>query len=456
MQIQPYTSKYNTYTQSNLLKSRNNYMSSTPLKQDQVSFGFRPMNALTDGLAKGMGSLGATRPVQRLVDFLKDRNYQQHLAAFVGVVLSSFYMIDTAKSKTIEKDQKMPLIVNQGAVCALSTIGAYTLDNYLDKHIANFKEKFDIANITDPKTRDMFARLYDNPEYLDVVKRRANDVKGERAVIEKLDKFVTDELFKSNVNTEEHLKKLLEQNDTDNIAKTLIEKIEKLQETNISKNGGNIGKIEKAKELFLNELNSSKTLREIYKDISKNYIEQVDLATITDKEAKRVFEKLKSNKNYLENVLRVKQLNESFIILDKMFEYNKGVETQLKKLVKSGNADDAVKNILEEISKLPKKLANAEGITIDKADKAKELFMAAKAKSKQLTEIFNKQSMTNAIKLVSNNDTKLSTLMNGFKIAKSLMIFAMIYRFISPVFATPLANSISERIEKKKQTAAAK
>ena len=455
MQIQPYTSKYNTYSQNNLLKNRKNTMKSTPLKQDQVSFGINPMNGLTDGLAKGMGALGATRPVQKRVDFLKDRNYQQHLAAFVGVVLSSFYMLDTARSKKIEKDQKMPLIVNQGAVCALSTIGAYTLDNYLDKHIANFKEKFDIANISDPKTREMFVKLYDNPEYLQTVKRRANDIKGEKAVIEKINKFVTDELFKSNTNTEEHLKNLLNKQDTDNIAKNLIEKIEKLQETNVSKNGAQIGKIEKAKELFLNEINSSKTLRDVYKDLGSKYIETVDLSAITDKETKRVFEKLKGNKSYLENVLRVNQLNESFGILDKMFEYNKGIEAKLKKLVKTGSADDTVKNIFEQISQLPKKLTDAKGITIDKADKAKEIFMKSKANSKQLTEIFNKQSMTNAIKLVSNNDTKLSTLMNGFKIAKSLMIFAMIYRFISPVFATPLANSISERIENQKKAKAA-
>lgn len=314
MQIQPYTSKYNLLKYSH----NNNNRYSTPLKGDVVSFGINPMGKITDGLAHGMGKIGATKPVQRLVDFLKDRNYQQHLAAFVGVMLSSFYMLDTAKSKKIEKDQKMPLIVNQAAVCALSTAGAYTLDNYLDRHIANFTEKFNIANISDPKTRKMFAKLHDNPEYLAVVKRRA-------------------------------------QNNP--------------------------------------------------------------------------------------------ELKKSFEILDKMFEFNAGVEKELKNIVKKGTADETVKNLMSQITQLGKQNG------MDKADKAKELFMAAKKNSKTLTNIFNKQSMTNAIKLTSNNDTKLSTLMNGFKIAKSLMIFAMIYRFIAPVVATPIANSISERIENKKKAA---
>ncbi len=326
MQVQPYTSNFNTLKYS---KNKNQYSRpyATSIGNSNVSFGISPMGKLTDGLAHGMGYLGAKKPVQRLVDFLKDRNYQQHLAAFVGVVLSSFYMIDTAKSKTIEKDQKMPLIANQATVCALSTAGAYTLDNFLDKHLAVFTEKFNIANISDEKTRKMFRKLYDNPEYLKVVKRKAQ--------------------------------------------------------------------------------NNSK-------------------------------------------------LKESFEILDKMFEVNKGVEKQLKNAAKEANADNIVKAVFEQIANLPKKITSESGDIIDRADKAKEIFMREMKNSKSLQRIFEKQSMTNALKLVSNNDAKLSTLMNGFKTAKSLMIFAMIYRFVAPVIATPIANSISAKLENRKKVDIAK
>jgi hypothetical protein len=280
------------------------------------------MEKVTDGLAHGMGKLGATSPVQKLVDFLKDRNYQRYIAAFVGVVLSSFYMLDTAKSKKIEKDQKLPLITNQAVVCGLSTLGAYTLDSYLDKKMENVITKFNIANISDSKTRKMFAKLYDNPEYLSVVKRAS------------------------------------------------------------SRN----------------------------QDLAKN-----------------------------------------LGILDKMFEFNPNIEKQLNNLVKKGTADEHVNSLVNQLSTLPKKLTCADGKVIDRADKAKELFMGLKSESKALTKIFNRQSIDNAVKLVSNNDDKLSSLMNGFKIAKSLMVFAMIYRFLSPVFATPLANGISEKIEARKK-----
>ena len=326
MQIQSYTSKLNTlkYNYNTNNRSNNRAIYSTPLKNDVVSFGINPMGKLTDGLAYGMGYLGSKRPVQKLVDFLKDKNYQQHLAAFVGIVLSSFYMIDTARSKTIEKDQKMPLIANQATVSALSTVGAYTLDNYLDKHLGVFTEKFNIANISDDKTRKIFTKLYENPEYLNVLKRKAK----------------------------------------------------------------------------------------------------------TDGELQKTFE-----------------------ILDKMFEYNKSVDKQLNVAVKKGTADDVVKSVVEQIKQLPKKLTTEDGQVIDRADKAKEIFMKELKNSEILQKIFNKQSMSNGLKYVSNNDVKLSTLMNGFKTAKSLMVFAMIYRFIAPVIATPIANSISAKIENHKKAA---
>ena len=48
---------------------------------------------------------------------------------------------------------------------------------------------------------------------------------------------------------------------------------------------------------------------------------------------------------------------------------------------------------------------------------------------------------------------RLTNMMNGFRIAKALMVFALVYRFISPVFATPVANKISEKIENHKKAA---
>ena len=103
----------------------------------------------TSWMAYGIGKLASYKPVQKVVDFFKDKNYQGHLAAITGCVLSGFYMLDTAKSKDIEKDQKLPLIINQGVVCGISTVGAYTLNNYLNKKLNNAAELFHISKIED-------------------------------------------------------------------------------------------------------------------------------------------------------------------------------------------------------------------------------------------------------------------------------------------------------------------
>ena len=39
---------------------------------------------------------------------------------------------------------------------------------------------------------------------------------------------------------------------------------------------------------------------------------------------------------------------------------------------------------------------------------------------------------------------------NGYRIAKSLMVFQLLYRFVSPVVATPIANHISNKVREKK------
>lgn len=47
--------------------------------------------------------------------------------------------------------------------------------------------------------------------------------------------------------------------------------------------------------------------------------------------------------------------------------------------------------------------------------------------------------------------SKASGIKNGYRIAKSLMVFQLLYRFVSPVIATPIANHISNKIREKKE-----
>ena len=66
----------------------------------------------------------------------------KHLIAAESLWLSGFYMERTARSKTIEKDQKLPMILNQGITAVLCTIGAYLLDGAIKKKLENYKRTY--------------------------------------------------------------------------------------------------------------------------------------------------------------------------------------------------------------------------------------------------------------------------------------------------------------------------
>ena len=126
------------------------------------------------------------------------------------------------------------------------------------------------------------------------------------------------------------------------------------------------------------------------------------------------------------------------------FEFNSGIKKQLKAELKKSPNDETIKKVLEEIDKIPKK-------DVDKNIKAGEIFIKNMKDSNFMKKLFSKQAFDNSLKLVTNGEKNLAQLMTGLKIAKSIMVFGLIYRFISPVVATPIANNISARLEKKKQ-----
>lgn len=273
----------------------------------------------TSYIGLGLGKVASWKPAQNLVDWLKNKNYQEHLAAFVGCTLSGFYMLDTARSKTIEKDQKMPLITNQAIVCGLSTAGAYTLNHYLNRKINHLAELFHISKIEDKNLQTKFLKYKTNPEYINVVRRTAEIKPGLKAIMESL---------------------------------------------------------------------------------------------------------------------------------DKMFDYSEKVPVYLKEEIKKHKDDSVARNFLKEIKNIVVEKGK------DKGEIVKALYLEKMKNSKAMQAAYNRELMNNAIKKLANADKsgKLSGMMNGFKTAQALMVFALIYRFISPVFATPLANYISAKVESRKNT----
>lgn len=70
-----------------------------------------------------------------------------------------------------------------------------------------------------------------------------------------------------------------------------------------------------------------------------------------------------------------------------------------------------------------------------------------RAAGKRIAAFTDKFMLANEIK----NLEVIATYKEGIKVASSLMIFGMMYRFIAPVLVTPIANAIGNRIQKNKK-----
>ncbi len=309
---------------SNSPKRNSNSVSFKAVNSNSVKNAFKNgYSVLTDAIAMGEGRLANTRPMQQFVDFMKDKNYQQHIVVGVGTALSGFYIFNTLKAKNIEKEQKMPLALNQGLVHVAASVGGYTLDNYLNKKLDKFTETFNIANLENKDVQKMMLNMY-----------------------------------------------------------------------------------EKKDSLGKKEFNAFFKLVPHGKDKTKLY-------------------------SYKENITD-------------SFDVDRRVMKQMKNHLKKNPNDTIVKDIYEELKTVPKKADNA-------FIRKNEIFTSSAKRSPFLRTIFSKQGFKKALKLATEGEKNISTLMTGLKVAKSLLVFGLIYRFVSPVLVTPIANKVSKHIEDKKK-----
>ena len=102
---------------------------------------------VTEGLAKGIGKVADTKGFRKFIEWFKDKDkWFPHLIAAESLWLSGFYMYNTGRSKKIEKDQKLPMILNQGITALLCTWGAYKIDGVVNKKLDRFKETYKRMN----------------------------------------------------------------------------------------------------------------------------------------------------------------------------------------------------------------------------------------------------------------------------------------------------------------------
>lgn len=113
---------------------------------------FSANNQFSNSVAKGLGKILDTKTFQKFAEKLKNNdNMPTHIFSATGILLSSFFILSTAKSKKIDDARKKPLMVNTAISCAIATTGGYTIDKMLKNPIDKFIDNFKAFNKGNPK-----------------------------------------------------------------------------------------------------------------------------------------------------------------------------------------------------------------------------------------------------------------------------------------------------------------
>ena len=100
-------------------------------------------DATTEGLARAIGSIASTSPVKKVTQMLdKSQNGMRHLISAVSIILTACTMKNIFKSKKIEEDQKLPLMLNELLTTATTVSAGYIIDKKLDKGYQKFVDTF--------------------------------------------------------------------------------------------------------------------------------------------------------------------------------------------------------------------------------------------------------------------------------------------------------------------------
>lgn len=156
---------YNNYNNSQISVKRNINLSSQltfeaqspaqskifePVKKIMSPYS-KFMDKVKTKLAHGLAKILETKTVENIMRKTRNKNMVAHLSALTGVVLSGFYMKKTLENDKLDIDKKMTLAINQGVVCVLSTIAAYTLDGLTNKKVNKFTDKYWAAHLHEPQ-----------------------------------------------------------------------------------------------------------------------------------------------------------------------------------------------------------------------------------------------------------------------------------------------------------------
>lgn len=103
----------------------------------------KPFKISESYLEKWIRLYGQTNFVKKFTT--KDHEkIKKHFPVVTSVVLSSLYLVNTMRSKEIEKDRKPALMANMALVCGLSTAVGYAINKSVKDYIALFKTRADV------------------------------------------------------------------------------------------------------------------------------------------------------------------------------------------------------------------------------------------------------------------------------------------------------------------------
>ncbi len=103
-------------------------------------------NNATELLAKGIGKVIDTKPLQNFAKKYYETNYAQHITSLTDTLLTLAFVQQTVKSKKIEQKRKKPLIYNSLISTGLCIGGGYAINSATKKSTEKFIDKFKIVN----------------------------------------------------------------------------------------------------------------------------------------------------------------------------------------------------------------------------------------------------------------------------------------------------------------------
>lgn len=108
-------------------------------------------NSASEKLAKGIGQIINTKPIQDFARKFSETNFALHIMNTTDVLLTWAFVQQTKRSKKIEESRKKALIYNTEISTALSIAGGYTINHFTKKPTEKFIQKFSAIHKDSPK-----------------------------------------------------------------------------------------------------------------------------------------------------------------------------------------------------------------------------------------------------------------------------------------------------------------